>query len=259
MPDTVPVPPIVDPTNTHQLRRGRLGVVGVAFFVISAAAPLTAMAGGAPVAMLLGNGEGLPFAYVIVSLLLLIFAVGYTAMARHHTSTGAFYSYVARGLRQKAGGSAAIIALLGYNAMQIGLYGLFGAATAGFCADSLGLDLPWYVYVFLAMALIAVIGYRQVDLSPLPLPPPSSYRAILMSRSSSRAAGGSSGLSGSPFTPAPDDDHSAICSFNSASFIGFRRRRSTARKPRSSAPSCGPPTSGVDDRPLLHGDDLAHG
>ena len=186
MPDTVPVPPIVDPTNTHQLRRGRLGVVGVAFFVISAAAPLTAMAGGAPVAMLLGNGEGLPFAYVIVSLLLLIFAVGYTAMARHHTSTGAFYSYVARGLRQKAGGSAAIIALLGYNAMQIGLYGLFGAATAGFCADSLGLDLPWYVYVFLAMALIAVLGSpsRCWGFSS---PPSSSSCSSLMSRSSSRA------------------------------------------------------------------------
>ena len=87
------------------------------------------MAGGAPVAMLLGNGPGIPLAYVVVSVILLIFSVGYTAMARHHTSTGAFYSYVARGLKQPAGGAAAIIALLGYNAMQIGLYGLFGAAT----------------------------------------------------------------------------------------------------------------------------------
>ena len=52
-------------------------------------------------------------------------------MARHHTSTGAFYSFVTRGLRQPAGGAAAMIALLGYNAMQIGLYGLFGAAASG--------------------------------------------------------------------------------------------------------------------------------
>ena len=110
--------------DSQQLRHGRLGVFAVAFFVISAAAPLTAMAGGAPVAMLLGNGPGIPLAYVIVSLILLIFAVGYTAMARHHTSTGAFYSFVSRGLRQPAGGAAAMIALLGYNAMQIGLYGL---------------------------------------------------------------------------------------------------------------------------------------
>jgi amino acid transporter len=109
--------------DAHQLRRGTLGVLGIAFFVVPAAAPLTAMA-GAPVAMLLSNGPGIPLAYVVVSVILLIFAVGYTAMARHHTSTGAFYSYVACGLKQPAGGAAAIIALLGYNAMQIGLYGL---------------------------------------------------------------------------------------------------------------------------------------
>ena len=117
-------------------------MLGIAFLVISAAAPLTAMAGGAPVAMLLGNGPGIPLAYVVVSVILLIFAVGYTAMARHHTSTGAFYSFVSRGLRQPAGGAAAMIALLGYNAMQIGLYGLFGAAASGFFGDVLGIRRP---------------------------------------------------------------------------------------------------------------------
>lgn len=121
--------------DSQQLRRSTVGVLGIAFLVISAAAPLTAMAGGAPIAMLLGNGPGIPAAYVVVSVILLIFSVGYTAMARHHTSTGAFYSFVARGLRQPAGGAAAVIALLGYNAMQIGLYGLFGAAAAGFFSD----------------------------------------------------------------------------------------------------------------------------
>jgi uncharacterized membrane protein YeiH len=68
------------------LRHGRLGVFAVAFFVISAAAPLTAMAGGAPAAMLLGNGPGIPLEYVVVSVILLIFSVGYTAMARHDSS-----------------------------------------------------------------------------------------------------------------------------------------------------------------------------
>ena len=50
--------PDIAQRDSHQLRHGRLGVFAVAFFVISAAAPLTAMAGGAPVAMLLGNGPG---------------------------------------------------------------------------------------------------------------------------------------------------------------------------------------------------------
>jgi amino acid transporter len=146
--------------DAQQLRHGRLGVFAVAFFVISAAAPLTAMAGGAPVAMLLGNGPGIPLAYVVVSVILLIFSVGYTAMARHHTSTGAFYSFVARGLRQ-AGGAAAIIALLGYNAMQIGLYGLFAAAAAGFFRRQ-----PRY-----QPALVGVRVHRHGDHCGAGLPP----------------------------------------------------------------------------------------
>ena len=57
--------------DSYRLRPGRLGAIAIAFFVISAAAPLTGMAGGAPVAMLLGNGAGVPSAYLIVTLVML--------------------------------------------------------------------------------------------------------------------------------------------------------------------------------------------
>ncbi|GAB91288.1 APC family permease [Gordonia rhizosphera] len=162
----IPSPTANESTRSeHQLRRGSLGVFGVTFFVISAAAPLTAMAGGAPVAMLLGNGPGVPGAYLLTAITLLVFAVGYTAMARHHTSTGAFYSYVTRGLRQQLGGAAAYLALLSYNAMQIGLWGLFGAAVAGFFTDEFDLDVKWWIFVLIGIAIVAVLGYRQIDLS----------------------------------------------------------------------------------------------
>jgi amino acid transporter len=214
--------------DAHQLRRGTLGVLGVAFFVVSAAAPLTAMAGGAPVAMLLGNGPGIPLAYVVVSVILVIFAVGYTAMARHHTSTGAFYSYVARGLRQPAGGAAALIALLGYNAMQIGLYGLFGAAASGFVAENLGLSAPWWVFALVALALIAVCGYRQVDLSVKVLAVLVSLEflivvildvAILVEG----GGGGGGPITATPFTWSSFTSGSVAVAllFNFASFIGF--------------------------------------
>ncbi|MBK8075234.1 MAG: APC family permease [Kineosporiaceae bacterium] len=233
-------------TAEHQLRRGSLGVVGIAFFVISAAAPLTAMAGGAPVAMLLGNGAGVPFAYVIVSLLLLLFAVGYTTMARHHTSTGAFYSYVTRGLRQPLGGASAIIAVLGYNAMQIGLYGLFGAATAGFMSDQFGVDLAWWVYVLTAIAVIAVLGYRQVDLSlkVLGVLVAAEFLIVLLLDLAiviNGGQGGSTGLSLSAFSPSALTSGSLAIAllFNSASFIGFEATTiysEEAREPQRTVP-----------------------
>lgn len=151
--------------DEHKLRHGRLGALAIAFFVISAAAPLTGMAGGAPVAMLLGNGAGVPATYLVVTVLMLVFAVGYVAMARHHTSAGAFYSYVSQAMGGYAGGAAAWVALLGYNAMQIGLYGLWGFASSAFLSVAFDWNVSWWVMAFLAMAVIAVLGYRQIDLS----------------------------------------------------------------------------------------------
>ena len=237
---------IQTPSGEHHLRRGSLGVLGIAFFVISAAAPLTAMAGGAPVAMLLGNGAGIPFAYVIVAVMLLIFAVGYTAMARHHTSTGAFYSYVARGLGQRAGGVAALIALLGYNAMQIGLYGLFGAATAGFMESQFSITWSWWVYVLIAIAVIGFLGYRQVDLSlkVLGVLVAAEFVIVILLDLAVLVKGGQGGGGGLSFTPF---SFSSLTSgslaiallFNSASFIGFEATTiysEEARDPKRTVP-----------------------
>jgi amino acid transporter len=236
----------LDRRETHRLRRGTLGVLGISFFVISAAAPLTAMAGGAPVAMLLGNGSGVPAAYVIVALLLLVFSVGYTAMARHHTSTGAFYSYVARGLRQHTGGAAAWIALLGYNAMQIGLYGLFGSAAAGFMSDHLGLDVPWWVPVFVAMAIIGILGYRQVDLSVRVLSVLVMLEFLVvivldLAIAFKGGEGGKSSLTLSPFSWSALTSGSLAVAllFNAASFIGFEATTiysEEAKDPRRTVP-----------------------
>ncbi len=218
----------IERRDAQQLRTGQLNTFAIAFLVVSAAAPLTAMAGGAPVAMLLGNGPGVPFAYVIVSALLIIFAVGYTAMSRHHTSTGGFYAYVARGLRQYAGGSAAWIALLGYNAMQIGLYGLFGSAAASFLSENVGIDVPWWLIALVGMAVIAVLGYRQVDLSVkvLSVLVACEFLVVIIvdvAVGVQGGHGGSTGLSFDSFSWSSLTSGSLAIAllFNSASFIGF--------------------------------------
>ena len=84
--------------QANQLRKNSLGVGAITFLVVSAAAPLTAVAGGVPLSMLLGNGPGIPGTFAIVTALLLLFAVGYVAMSRHVKNAGAFYAYTARGM-----------------------------------------------------------------------------------------------------------------------------------------------------------------
>ncbi|RVC35482.1 amino acid permease, partial [Mesorhizobium sp. M4A.F.Ca.ET.090.04.2.1] len=70
----------IEAGELNRLRKNSLGVGAITFMVISAAAPLTAVAGGTPLGMLMGNGAGFAGTYLIVTVLLLLFAVGYVAM-----------------------------------------------------------------------------------------------------------------------------------------------------------------------------------
>ncbi len=47
-------------TPETSLRSGRLGTLGIVFFVVAAAAPLVGMTGAVPVAIAAGNGAGAP-------------------------------------------------------------------------------------------------------------------------------------------------------------------------------------------------------
>lgn len=144
------------------LKKGRLGVLGIVFFVVAASAPLVGMTGAVPVAMLAGDGAAAPGAYLAVGLVLLLFSVGYTAMAHKVTNTGAFFAYVGRGLGVKAGVASAFISIVGYITIQLAIYGFFGAILSGQMA-ALGLELPWYVWTVIAWALVTALSLLSVD------------------------------------------------------------------------------------------------
>src|SRR5690606_40691239 len=42
------------------LAKNKLGIAGIVFFVVAAAAPLVGMTGAVPIAIVLGNGPGVP-------------------------------------------------------------------------------------------------------------------------------------------------------------------------------------------------------
>ncbi len=218
---------MADPTNgldSNQLRKNSLGVGSITFMVVSAAAPLTAAGGGVPPSMLLGNGAGIAGSFLIVTLILLAFSVGYVAMSRHVKNAGAFYAFAAQGLGGRVGGGAAMIAILSYNAMQIGLLGLFGAVASGTFAQW-GLVLDWYVWSYIAIVLVAILGYRQVDLSAkvLMVLVLAEFAIVVALNLAILFSGGESGLNLQPF--AWSEITSGVPSigilFCFAGFIGF--------------------------------------
>lgn len=164
-PDRTPsgVDPAAAGDEHHRLARNRIGIAGIVFFVVAAAAPLVGMTGAVPVAIGLGVGAAVPGAYLAVGLVLLVFSVGYAAMSQHVTNTGAFFAYIGRGLGLTVGVGSAFVSLLAYTTIQLAIYGFFGGVVGAQAAAQLGIDLPWYVWVLMAWVVVLVLSLLKVD------------------------------------------------------------------------------------------------
>jgi amino acid transporter len=148
------------------LAKDRLGVPSVVFFVMSAAAPLMVVAGVVTTGYAQTQITGIPLAFIAVAIILTLFSVGYVAMSRHITNAGAFYAYVTKGLGRPLGVAAAWVALLAYNALQVGLYGIVAAAMSPLLKQWFGLEVNnWWIIALVAWAVVGVLGVLRVDIN----------------------------------------------------------------------------------------------
>lgn len=147
-----------------ELRRNSMSVGHIVFFVVAAAAPLTVVGSLFSVIIGIGNGAGIAGAFLLVSLVLLIFAVGYVAMSRYIVDAGDFYAFVSVGLGRPLGLGAAGLAIFAYTSIQLGVIGAFGYYASALVDDQLGVKLPWWMSAFLAIGLCLFLGVRRIDL-----------------------------------------------------------------------------------------------
>jgi amino acid transporter len=164
-PAAAPAPSVGGSRASGGLQRRALGVPDLVFFIVAASAPLTAVAGGQAATYLVTGNKGIPFLFIPLAIVLGVFAVGYAAMSRHVADAGAFYTYIVRGLGRIPGVGMAFVALVSYNAMQIGIYGLFGVATSAFMADKIGVTLDWQWWCLIGGAIVALLGVLKIDLN----------------------------------------------------------------------------------------------
>ena len=146
--------------------RGNLGVGGLVLTVLAFNAPLAVQAGYVPVVVGYGNGLGAPATYAAVGLLLVVFAVGLTAMARYMKSPGAFYSYITAGLGRPPGLGAAFVAFTGYTAINISSYAYAGLIGSDLVHNVFGgPELPWYLFALLNWLIASGFSLLKIDLS----------------------------------------------------------------------------------------------
>lgn len=160
-----PASPTGRPSISQALAADRLGVPSVVIFVLSAATPLTVVAGVVTTGYATTGLTGIPVAFLAIGVALALFCVGYVAMARHVANAGAFYAYISRGIGRPVGVAGAWVALTAYNALQVGLYGAVGAAASPLLSQWFGVDVAWWVIALVAWAIVGVLGLQQVDVN----------------------------------------------------------------------------------------------
>lgn len=155
----------LDEQSPNKLRRDAVGVAHVVFFVVAAAAPLTAVVGVTPAAFAFGNGPGVPGTFLLVGVLYLLFSVGFTTMSRFVGSAGGFYPYISAGLGRPLGVAGALIALATYNAIDIATYGMFGFFANATVTSYGGPEIAWWIYAFGLGIAVYLCGMRNIAFS----------------------------------------------------------------------------------------------
>ena len=144
---------------------GNLGVASIVFMVVAAAAPLGVIGGVVPLGIANGNGAGFPATFIIATVILLFFSVGFTALTPYVQDAGAFFSYVRQALGLPVGIGIAFVAIVSYLAIEAGVYGLLGPAGASIVELFGGPAMPWWAFAAVAFAVTTYLGYRNIALS----------------------------------------------------------------------------------------------
>src|ERR1700722_5267715 len=153
-------------TDVSKLRKNAVGIWGVLFLTVTGSAPISAMLFNTPIVVGYGEGKGAPAAFLFATIVLVVFSIGYVAMARKKTTAGGFYSYISQGLGREIGIGTGYGAVLAYSVFEASLAGGFAYFLNIKLAEfNIHISWPWLA---LAMVLIiSVLTFFDVRLSSI--------------------------------------------------------------------------------------------
>ncbi|WP_304627523.1 APC family permease [Pseudomonas congelans] len=231
-------------TDTNHRLKGHLGTMDIVFTVLAYNAPLTIIIGLIPVIIGAGNGLGAPLTYLAAGALMLLFAVGFTTMARHVPNAGAYYAYITAGLGRPLGLGSAFMAILAYTFMLVGAYLYAGVIFSSISLSWIGIDsLPWWQWTLLIALLVGILGHYRISLSAKVLTAALVLEVIVVFvwEASVVTKGGASGIGFEWLTPSAITSGSIGLAvlFGVTCFAGFEATavfREEARDPERTVP-----------------------
>jgi len=147
------------------LLSGMLGTGDIIFMILACAAPMGVLAGLIPLALAFGNGAGMPGTQLMISAVMVLFAIGYVRMVPHVRNAGAFYAYIAASLNKEAGIAAAYTAVVAYICAGASVLGAMAFFASDLVSSALGVDTPWVLWAVVGIAVISWLGYRKITMA----------------------------------------------------------------------------------------------
>ena len=142
-----------------------VGLIGVLFLTLTGAAPISAMLFNVPIVA--GNGNGLfaPAAFLVATVILLVFSVGYAEMASKVSAVGGFYSFISHGLGRELGMATGLSAVVAYSVFEPSLAGGFAYFMNAKLIQLFNVNVPWPYLALGMIAAGAVLTYFDVQIS----------------------------------------------------------------------------------------------
>src|SRR5919197_3386071 len=163
-PAAIATRPTTHAPETTELAKGALGLRQVLFCIVTGAAPLAAMMFNVPITVL-GGGYAAPAAFLIATVTLTIFSVGYIEMSRRVTAAGGFYSFITHGFGPVVGmGTAGLISLcyVFFSSAVTGVTSYFASTSI---EDWTGVSIPAWLIMAVTIAIMSALAWFHIELT----------------------------------------------------------------------------------------------
>src|SRR5258707_875460 len=110
------------------------------------------------------KGVGTAAAFLVATILLTIFSLGYVAMSSKVTTAGGFYSYISHGLGREIGFGAGFGSVVAYSVFEASLAGGF-AYFLYLKLQAYNVDIGWAPLALGMVVLIGILTYFDVSFS----------------------------------------------------------------------------------------------
>ncbi|MDQ6803470.1 MAG: APC family permease [Actinomycetota bacterium] len=238
-----------------RLAGNAVGLPQVLFMIVTGAAPITAMLFNVPVAVQ-GGGSAAPAGFLIATIALTIFSVGYVAMARRVTASGGFYSFISHGLGQTAAAGSGVLIWMCYIIFVPAVLGVCGYFGHSALVYFFSINLPAWLIEAVALAVMSILAWFHIELTAKVLGVFLGFEvlALLVFGIAVLVQGGAHGLSAAPFDPTSIfNNAAAVKVFGAAaagialfgafwSWVGFEMAPNYAEESRSPKKLMGPAT-----------------